>query len=174
MNARDQFVLFLARGAGIGCIRPGPGTWGSVVGLFWTALLLHGTSRAVVVVGAVTAILVSIPICGRASRLLREPDPASVVLDEIVAVPIVFAVPFLLEPDFLSRIFDQHRWEACGWMGLGFAAFRLFDIVKPWPIHPLQRLPGGLGIVADDLAAAVAATGSWELFRLGWLGFVGR
>jgi phosphatidylglycerophosphatase A len=47
----------------------------------------------------------------------------------------------------------------------GFVLFRVFDVAKPWPVRPLERLPGGIGIVADDLAAGAIAG---ILLALGW------
>lgn len=66
-------------------------------------------------------------------------DPGPVVWDEIATVPLVF----VLAP-------AASGW----WLAVGFGLHRLFDITKPWPCRRLERLPGGLGIMADDVAAA--------------------
>ena len=81
-------------------------------------------------------------LCGLASRALGCEDPGAVALDEIVALPIVFLG--LGEPNAAS-------WVA------GFVLFRVMDIAKPPPIKWGERLPGGWGIVADDLLAAMFA-----------------
>ena len=82
-------------------------------------------------------------------------DPGQVVFDEIAA----FSVVFLFVPISLRSAI------------LGFLLFRLFDVWKPWPARRLERLPGGLGIMADDFAAAVyAAGGLWLIDRCILLG----
>ena len=67
---------------------------------------------------------------------------------------------------------DDGRKKARGWwpyLAAAFVLFRVFDIAKPWPIRNLQRLPGGLGVVLDDIAAGLLAAftlhlGTWGLF----------
>lgn len=78
----------------------------------------------------------------RAERLLGATDPHEIVIDEFAAVFItLFALPF--------------SWPA---LLVGLAAHRVFDILKPFPINRLQQLPGGWGIMADDIAAGLAST----------------
>jgi phosphatidylglycerophosphatase A len=55
--------------------------------------------------------------------------------------------------------------EVALYAGAGFLLFRAFDVIKPWPVRSLERLPGGIGIVADDLAAGAIAG---MLLALGW------
>jgi phosphatidylglycerophosphatase A len=89
----------------------------------------------------------AIPICGIAEKILGKEDPKEVILDEFVAQPLVFlAIPF-----------SKQGMEMLLLLGAGFALFRLFDILKPLGISRLQSLSGGLGVVADDIAAAFAA-----------------
>jgi len=92
-------------------------------------------------VAAVAIALVGVPICGRGAQLLGLEDPGPVVWDEIAAFPIVF---------FLIPV----TWTTAS---LGFLLFRLFDVWKPWPAYRLEHLPGGWGIMADDLAAGLYA-----------------
>jgi len=139
----DRFRTILLAGAtvgGLGRLRPAPGTWGSLAGLL-AAWAIHGLSfppTAALASSAALALL-AVPICGRAARLLGGRDPACVVLDEAAAVPLVFvAAPW--------------RWDTAA---VGFLLFRLFDVAKPWPVCWCERLPGGWGIVADDVAAAL-------------------
>lgn len=149
-------MLFVAEGFGSGRIRPAPGTWGSLVGLVWTWLLLTPGSLGGYLIGALSGVGAAVWACGVAERLLGKHDPGSVVLDEIVAVPLCFLVPLYLlavrgafpGPGVWA---DARAW----WVGLaGFAAFRFFDIAKPWPVRQVQHLPGGWGIVSDDVLAA--------------------
>jgi phosphatidylglycerophosphatase A len=103
-------------------------------------------------VGIIVLILgAGIPICETAARFFPSKDPGSIVYDEFASLLIVFAVvPIHLD----SAI-------------IGFLLFRLFDIWKPWPIRRLERLPGGLGVMADDIGAAVMAAATlWLAMRL--------
>lgn len=156
----DGCLLFVAAGFGSGWLRPGPGTWGSGLGLacLWFATRC-GYPRSGAVWGIALA-AAAIPICGRAARIRGEKDPGWMVLDEIVGV--IFGIP---AGWILAGYLSGHAiGEAAGlWSGSwpvllpGFALFRILDIFKPWPVGAVQRLPGGWGIVADDVLAGVAA-----------------
>ncbi len=103
---------------------------------------------------ATATILAAIPICSRAAQSFGRPDPGQVVLDEIAALPIVFS---MVPVDLTTGV-------------AGFLWFRLFDITKPWPVRRLEKFPGGIGIVADDLAAGVyAGAALWlTVWLFGW------
>ena len=138
--------LAVATGGGIGYVRFAPGTFGSLLGLLvWAVvpqnLVAQGATIAAICVAGTWSASV-------AERHFRRTDPGAVVIDEVAGM----LVTLLLNP--------------VGWGGAfgGFLAFRLFDIVKPFPVNRLERLPGGLGIVADDVMAAVYAN---LLLRLG-------
>lgn len=139
---RDRLTRFLATGFGAGLMPVAPGTAGSIVGLgYWWLLTLAGNSWMYWSV-FVTGLAVAVWSAGATARLMQQPDPPSVVIDEIAAVPLALA-------------------GATGWwqVVVGFAFFRLFDIWKPWPICQSQKLPGGWGIVVDDVLAAGYACG---------------
>ena len=129
-----------------------PGTWGSAVGLAWWALVVQnlatprGWIHEICFNGLV--ILAAIFICGAAAELLKKKDPSEVVLDEMAAMPLVF----LLNPHL-------HLGTKSGFLMvlLGFGLFRFFDIVKPLGIRWIEKVPGGVGIVADDVLAALYA-----------------
>lgn len=147
----DRAALLLATGLGIGYIPWAPGTFGSLWGLAFVWGLMHLPVIASLVL-ALFAILLGVPLCGRAAKLLGKVDPGYVVFDEIAAFPIVFAsVPA--------------GWVRFDWQTAlaGFLLFRLFDITKPWPARRLEHLPGGWGVMADDLAAGVYAGGALAL-----------
>lgn len=156
----DRCVLILALGFGSGCLKPAPGTWGSVVGVLWLLVLLSPSSPLVWALGTLALLVLAVPVCGRAEILLGRHDPGSVVLDEIAAVPLIWVGPMLLSGGqlFASPVAPSAVAYAY-WPELvaGFLAFRFFDAVKPGPIGRIQHLPGGKGIVADDVLAALAA-----------------
>ena len=93
-----------------------------------------------------------------ASQHLGDKDPSSVVIDEIVAVPLVFVLPLTLNPGLLGDPTHLPTLEQVGWWLAGFTLFRIFDIVKPPPIWQSQALPAGWGIVVDDLLAGLASS----------------
>ena len=136
-------AVWLATGAGVGFIPVAPGTFGTLCGLplAWVTGWIGQTSRELEVLVIVVVCLLGIPICTRAARALGgEKDPGAIVLDEIVSLPITF---FLVPMSSVAVIFA------------GFALHRLFDIAKPPPVRQLERLPDGLGVMADDWAAGV-------------------
>lgn len=133
-------AIVLATGLGVGFIPWAPGTFGTLLGL----PLAWGLSRLGIpaMAGITAAIcLAGIPICTRAVRQMGgAKDPGSIVLDEIASVPITFL-----------GIADW-SWGA---IVAGFLLHRLFDITKPPPARQLERLPEGLGIMADDWIAGL-------------------
>ena len=154
MRLSDRGTLWLAQGFGSGLLRPGPGTWGSLVGCVWAGVLLHLPVSAALV-AAIAAVLAAVPVCTRAESLLGSPDPGSVVLDEIVAMPLVL-LP-LQAGGLLGWIpaRDLSATTAGLWWLAAFTLFRVLDIAKPWPVGALQNLPRGWGIVLDDVAAGL-------------------
>jgi len=164
--------LLIATCGWLGRIPFAPGTFGSLAGLPLSlatggmAVWLAGRPAAsplpmpeVVIEAAVIAGLfaVAIPISTRASVLLASKDPGPVVIDEAVAVP---AVLLVVPPASRSLLV----------LLAAFVLFRIFDIVKPPPVRQLERLPRGLGIMADDLGAAALAAGCLAVARWqGWL-----
>lgn len=157
-NAVAGFLLWVAQGFGSGRIPWAPGTFGSLVGLVWFAALLAGGSYWLYLAGCVVGIVVSVQLCGAAEKILDEKDPSSVVLDEIIAIPICFlswvsflyfSTGFLPDPQYF---FSRQTWPIT--MAV-YVLFRLFDIAKPWPVKQSQSLPGGWGVTIDDVLAAV-------------------
>lgn len=160
MNVPDRLLLLLAQGFGSGRLKPGPGTWGSVVGILWLILLLCASNPLVWAAGTLMGLWLAVPVCGRAEVILGKHDPGSVVLDEIAAMPLVWLGPLLTpggqlfaSPVAPSAVAFAYWPELVG----GFVAFRIFDIAKPGPIRRVQHLRGGAGVVADDVLAALAA-----------------
>jgi phosphatidylglycerophosphatase A len=132
-------VDFLALGFGSGLLPFAPGTAGTVAAIP-VYLLLQPLAAPYYIAIVVLLALAGIAICGQAARHLGVHDHPGIVWDEIVGylVTMAFAPPGWL------------------WIGLGFVLFRLFDILKPWPIRWCDRqVDGGLGIMLDDLLAGV-------------------
>jgi phosphatidylglycerophosphatase A len=135
-------VHFLAFGFGAGLAPVAPGTFGSLVGVAaaWWLLDLPLAWR-IAVVAAVIGL--GIYICGESARRLARHDDQRIVLDEIAGV---LLTSLAVAEKSLSSL------------ALVFVFFRLFDIVKPWPIRDVDHsLKGGLGIMLDDLIAALFA-----------------
>jgi phosphatidylglycerophosphatase A len=118
-----------------------PGTFGSIAGLAlcWAATTAGG--RWGIPALAIVATAVGILAADRTARALGAHDPGCVVIDEVAGQALALA--------FLP-------WSPAVAI-MGFLAFRVFDIIKPPPARQLESLPGGLGIVADDLAAGLYA-----------------
>jgi phosphatidylglycerophosphatase A len=89
-----------------------------------------------------------VAFCDAAEVRLGRRDPGCVILDEVVAIPLCF-------PGVLAAA-SARGWPLWTMAVAAFALFRFFDILKPLGINRLQNLPGGLGVVVDDLAAALA------------------
>jgi phosphatidylglycerophosphatase A len=158
----NGLILWLAQGFGAGRIPVAPGTFGSLAGLLWFALLLVTGNLWVFIGGTVAGLAGSVGICGAAEKILKQTDPGSVVLDEIAALPVCFGLWVALlfhqtgqlpAPGYFFSAMVSPRTIAV------FAAFRFFDVVKPWPVKQSQRLPGGWGVAVDDLLAAVYVNG---------------
>ena len=134
-------VHWVAFGFGSGLMPVAPGTWGSLlaVGLFW---LIPPLSLPVQLGALSVAFAAGCVICGTSARRLGVHDYGGIVFDEIVAMLLVLCV----------------TPRTPGWSLAAFLLFRVFDIVKPWPIREADhRLHGGLGIMLDDVLAAVYA-----------------
>jgi phosphatidylglycerophosphatase A len=155
---KGALELWLAQGFGMGRIPFAPGTFGSVVGLLWFALLAASGKLWVYATGAILGVAISVILSGIAEKVLREKDPGSVVIDEIIAIPFCFAgwvgllyfkQGFLPSPEYFC---SRTNWA---WTLGIFVLFRSFDVAKPWPVRQSQALPGGWGVTVDDLLAAV-------------------
>lgn len=168
-NAGQALLLWLAQGFGIGRIRRAPGTFGSALGLLWFALLLASHQLWLILAGSAVGLALSVWLCGAGEKILGRRDPGSVVMDEITAIPVCF-ITWLLLARAQTGALPGVNYFVSHWPGtLGvFAAFRFFDIAKPWPVRQSQSLPGGWGITVDDFLAAVyvnAVTAlAWRLF----------
>jgi phosphatidylglycerophosphatase A len=144
-------VHFVAFGFGAGLAPKAPGTFGSLVGIIaaWWLLELPLVWR----VGVVAAVIAAgIWICGESARRLARHDDQRIVFDEIAGVLLTSLA--VAEKSVLA-------------LALVFVFFRLFDIWKPWPIRDVDHsLHGGLGIMLDDLIAALYAAACVATIRV--------
>lgn len=156
--------VLLAEGFGAGRMPVAPGTAGSVVGVGVFLVLLATGHLGLYLAGTLVLIAVAVPACGEAERVLGRRDPPSVVLDEIVAMPLCYAGWIgqgVVEGRGLPGWGDVVSSSGVMVVGAGFVLFRVFDIWKPGPIRRSQGLPGGWGVVADDVLAALAVNGCY-------------
>ncbi|WP_093446421.1 phosphatidylglycerophosphatase A [Thiomicrospira sp. ALE5] len=149
---RQNSILILGFGLGSGMIKKAPGTWGTLLGwLLFIPLLVYAPILAWLVFGL--GLIAGSWICGRAAEIVGVHDHGGIVWDEFVGIWLVL----LLLPD-----------QAWLWWLLAFGLFRVFDIIKPWPIGWLdRRVSGGFGIMVDDVVAAMMAIASiWLIFLM--------
>ena len=141
MKLREDAVMFLATGFYIGNIPFAPGTFGSLIGLP-LCFALAGISLAPAVLCILFFIFFAVCIADAAEKILKQNDPGCIVIDEIAGM-MVTLIGLPVSPITLAS---------------GFIIFRILDILKPFPIRNIdKRIPGGLGVVADDVAAGIIA-----------------
>jgi phosphatidylglycerophosphatase A len=146
-RAIDAAAKLVATGLGSGYSPVAPGTAGSLVGLL-LFLPLAGRALSIQLAAVVAVTILGVLAGGRLATTLGLKDPGVVVVDEVAGQWITFLALPMTPVTAVA----------------GFLLFRVMDIVKPWPARALERLPGGLGIMADDVAAGIYAH---LLLRLG-------
>lgn len=149
-------IHFLALGFGSGLAPKAPGTFGTIAALPLVVLLALYCSLPVYIAITVIASVIGIWICGIAATDMQVHDDSSIVWDEVAGMLItMIAVPI--------------NWQT---LLLGFILFRIFDILKPWPISYLDKhVHGGFGIMIDDVLAGLFALGCMQfILYMGWLG----
>jgi len=144
---KTRWAWTLATFFGAGYLKPGPGTYGSIAAVllwFGAAHLLHPAPVALAIgtaIAALAATLIGIPAATIVARESGREDPGHVVIDEVAGQLIaLIAIPV--------------DWRHAA---VSLLLFRIFDIFKPPPIRQLERLPGGTGIMLDDVAAGLFA-----------------
>lgn len=139
MNLYAKIMNIVATVGYIGNIPFAPGTFGSLVGIVFF-YFTSGLSPAWQMVALLSLIIIAIVAAHKAEAIIGETDPGSVVIDEVAGMAVTcMGLPFSLPVAICA-----------------FILFRLFDILKPFPINWLeQRFSGGLGIVIDDVFAGL-------------------
>ena len=140
---KDKTVLFCATGAGAGYIPYAPGTAGTLVGVpLSLALNRLAEYNVLLAVGVLlVAILCAIQVSTAGAAILKQKDPQTIVIDEVVGYMVA---------NFLAPL----AWPA---LLCSFLLFRFFDVAKIFPTKNLEKLPGGAGIVLDDVMAGIYA-----------------
>ena len=153
-----KFSWLIATFFGCGRLRPGPGSWASAATvLLWWAISQAAGPRVqvlLVVLLACLATAVGIPVATRVARESGVTDPSFVVIDEVAG-------------QFIALIAAPVQWKT---LLAGFILFRAFDIVKPPPLRRLEKIPGGAGIMLDDVGAGLYALAILQaVLYFGWL-----
>ena len=135
-----KIALILSAWFGAGLLPLAPGTWGTLLGL---PLVLLMDRLPVFGAGAFLVLFAALAIWSSHGcvKFFPSEDPSEIVIDEVAGLLLAL---FLVPPS---------GWRLLG----GFFLFRMFDILKPFPIGRFERLRGGFGIVSDDLVAGLYA-----------------
>jgi len=140
-------IYFLAFGFGSGRLPIAPGTWGTLFAIP-LYLLVQDLPWFLYLTILIMASVVGVWLCDITDNAMGTHDYPGIVWDEICGYG-------------LTMLGAPKGWL---WVGLGFVLFRIFDIWKPWPISWIDKyVPGGLGVMVDDLAAAAYA---WIVLQL--------
>jgi phosphatidylglycerophosphatase A len=151
-TGRRRFSIraLIATGGGLGYLPVAPGTFGTAGGLLFLLLFYPFREASWFHFGGLLGVLlvvglaVGIPLGHWAERYFGRKDPGAVVFDEWLGFWLALVRLGREFPSFLE-------------LGVAFAAFRLFDVTKPPPTRRVEKLPGGWGIMLDDLVAGVYA-----------------
>jgi phosphatidylglycerophosphatase A len=152
-----QIVQALATGFYLGKIPFAPGTWGTLLGIPVVWIMSRGHSDVRYMILVVVLILVASFIAELHERNTGGHDPAEIVIDEVAG----YAVAMTMLPE---------TWQS---YVAAFVVFRIFDILKPFPINRIdERVKGGLGTVLDDVAAGLVTNVILQVvfMQTAWLG----
>ena len=150
-------AVLLATGLGVGRLPVAPATWASAATAILLYFLLGRVPLPVYLLLTLAVTALAIVVCGAAEKVLGH-DAHPIVADEVAGMMVTMAGAPVLgpHPSFLISLF------------IGFLFFRLFDIWKPPPVGRAQLLPGGWGVVVDDLLAGVYANLMLQLVAFAW------
>ena len=155
LTAADRLAIGIATAGGVGFAPKAPGTAGSLVGVV-LYLLIEGLHAGAYYPHAIIFLfIVGIWASSRVEQLYGH-DSQRIVIDEVIGQMITFGLAA-----------GRYQLSAL-YIAIGFGLFRLFDIVKPFPVRRLERLRGGLGVVADDVGAGLYALAALTLIQYGF------
>lgn len=149
---KRRLALLFTTVFGVGYAPVAPGTFGSIAGmaLAWVVLQQTAWPAWSLAVAAVALTPLAALACGVVEREIGAEDPGFIVIDEVVGQWLTLAA---IRPE---RPLD--------WLG-ALALFRVFDVLKPWPIRRLEKIPNGWGVVADDFAAGACGMMTIAMIR---------
>ncbi|HEX4371499.1 MAG TPA: phosphatidylglycerophosphatase A [Rhizomicrobium sp.] len=153
-----RFSTIIASVFGIGYFPVASGTVMSIVAIPLAMIIARHGGGVVLVGASLITFIIGIWACGDHVRATGRDDPSECVIDELAGQWLACA-GICLTPVYPSVTE----------FALAFILFRLFDILKPWPISAAEKLPGGLGVMADDMVAGLAAAiiaGALQYFRV--------
>ena len=139
----DRLAVLIATAGGAGFLPKAPGTAGALVGVL-LYLAMHAAGADAWFPHVILLILFAGTLAAQRVENLWGHDSQRIVVDEVVGQAIAFVLAGSARPSPAFII-------------AGFVLFRLFDITKPFPIRRLERLPGGIGVMADDVGAGLFA-----------------
>lgn len=132
-------IHFFSLGFGSGLLPRAPGTFGTLAAIPLYLLLVQFTSEPVYLIATTTGLVLGFYFCDYTTKALGVQDHPAIVWDEVIGFLITM---LFIVPDLTSVV-------------LGFFLFRVFDILKPWPISVIDsRVKGGIGVMLDDVIAA--------------------
>jgi phosphatidylglycerophosphatase A len=141
-----RFSTIIASVLGIGYFPVASGTVMSIVATVLATIMAQHGGGLTLVAASLIAFAVGIWACGDHVRATGRDDPSECVIDELAGQWLACA-----------GICFTPIYPSVASFALAFLLFRLFDILKPWPISAAEKLPGGMGVMADDMLAGLAA-----------------
>ncbi|MBO6783729.1 MAG: phosphatidylglycerophosphatase A [Alphaproteobacteria bacterium] len=155
-NEEPHLARLIATWFGAGDLPGAPGTWGSLAALPCAVVLVVLGGQFLLAAGVLVAFFAGVWASGKLAAFHRMEDPQRVVIDEVAGQWLAI-LPVALDWRFYP---------------VAFILFRFLDITKPWPLKKMEKFPGGVGIMADDLGAGVYAGLLTWLIGV-WLGTAG-
>lgn len=154
--SQHRLLMTVATLGPVGRLRRAPGTWASAVTLPFAFGLLWAGGPLLLAIAAIIVIAFGIYAGGHAVSELKREDPSEIVVDEVAGM--MLAMLPAIPGGLISMV-------------AAFLLFRFFDIVKPWPVSLIdRRVKGGVGVMADDVAAGILAAAALMLLRMaGWV-----
>ena len=152
-NKPNKLTIYLATAGGIGRVPFAPGTWASIAALPFAVILHLFGGPWLLSISIVIIFFIGIGASNKYALYLEQEDPGSIVIDEFCG-------------QWLAILPVAMDWR---YYFIAFIIFRIAAILKPWPCKNAERIPGGMGIMLDDICAGIYA-GIFTLMIATWLG----